>query len=678
MEKPVYIHAIRSAVPSNRMYQLHVLDYMKKKLGEESERSSFLDAVYKKSAIEYRHSVLRDFSPGDEQGRAPGQTESGASWTLFQEGNVPGTQERNKVFTQASELGGLVLGGTLFQPDIPQEGQPLGQGEFLAGPGAGSLHPNFDRGGITHLVTFSCTGFSAPGFEIYLQQQLGLSEDIQRTHIGFMGCYAAFPALRTARAICVADPEAKVLVLGIEFCTIHFQDDDDRETLVANSLFSDGLAVLLISGNPEDGNSAFELNSLVSRLLPGGENMMAWTLSDTGFKMKLSAYVPRVIESNIESLIDSACRAMGVSVNAVDHWAIHPGGRAILDRVANRLELESSDFPESYSVLNDYGNMSSVSIFFVLSRLHARLSRQRDGDTGAVSKEIIPGEGLFAVAFGPGLTMEAAMMQPLFGKARAEQHEGKQRLYGVDSWKLPVLWPDTRRRMEAPELMDSPVVDRGLLLKTIRQFEFINKMVSGNQRMLRKELFGKISETKELITVLDIGCGGGDILRWIVKTARKSGLQFRCVGIDPDKRILEQTKADCSAFQEIDIRRGSYQDLPRLRKDLGHIDYIISNHVLHHLGTEEAGEFIRLAREHAARGVIINDLRRSRLAYFAYSIFALFLPRPSLAYYDGRLSILKSFTRKELFQAAEGASKGGKNTFTGRIAEKFPFRLLIT
>jgi predicted naringenin-chalcone synthase len=248
---------------------------------------------------------------------------------------------------------------------------------------------------ITHLITVSCTGFSAPGFDFYLAKELPLSPALHRFHLGFMGCYAAFPALKLADSICRSDPEAKVLVVNVELCSVHLQQKEDVDVIVANALFSDGVSAALISPDPGDSQGArIAFRHFATRTAPDSEEDMAWSIGQNGFDMKLSVYVPRIIERNIAELIDAAMESSGLSREAVDIWAVHPGGRAILDKTAATLGLEESAFAPSYDVLREYGNMSSATILFVLKRI---LEDSREGN-------------VFATAFGPGLTLEAAHM----------------------------------------------------------------------------------------------------------------------------------------------------------------------------------------------------------------------------------------------------------------------------
>ena len=248
---------------------------------------------------------------------------------------------------------------------------------------------------VTHVVTVSCTGFFAPGPDYLLVRQLGLPVTTQRFHLGFMGCYGAFPALRLAQAVCRADPEAVVLVVCAELCSIHLHVGDDLDTILSSSLFADGAAAVLVSGRaPGAGSETVTLDTLGTTLSDEGEADMAWTIGDLGFDMVLSRYVPRILGSSLPAAVPSLLGL--VEPAAVDRWAIHPGGRSVLDHVQTALGLDDDDLAPSRDVLRRYGNMSSPTVLFVLAELLRQPAAGR--------------EQLAALAFGPGLTVESALL----------------------------------------------------------------------------------------------------------------------------------------------------------------------------------------------------------------------------------------------------------------------------
>ena len=259
--------------------------------------------------------------------------------------------------------------------------------------------PGMDFADITHVITVSCTGFFAPGPDFYIVQDLGLAPSTQRFHLGFMGCYGAFPALKMARAFCMSDPEAVVLVVCLELCTLHLEPSEHIDDIIASSVFSDGAAGAIVSArSPEKSNRSLRIETLLSTIAPDSEGDMAWTIGDHGFDMVLSTYVPRILGANVSSIVESLLQKSARSFKDIDHWAIHPGGRAILDKVQEGLELEENALDLSRKILREYGNMSSATILFVLEEF-LKSDRMSSGDT------------MYAMAFGPGLTVESALFE---------------------------------------------------------------------------------------------------------------------------------------------------------------------------------------------------------------------------------------------------------------------------
>ena len=248
------------------------------------------------------------------------------------------------------------------------------------------LGHNYDRKDITHLITVSCTGMIAPGLDLQIVELMELRKDIFRTSVNFMGCYAAIHALKIADAFCKADPNAKVLVVATELCTLHFQREQTMDNIMSSLLFGDGSAAALITSDdhPVEG---LIIDSFYSEIIPKGKRDMAWELSSTGFLMTLSGYVPDLIEEDFSTIVDKATGG----AKAVTHWCIHPGGKRILEAIEKSTGIEKAELEASAKVLNDYGNLSSASILFVLKEMMSRPGRI---------------EKMFGAAFGPGLTVE--------------------------------------------------------------------------------------------------------------------------------------------------------------------------------------------------------------------------------------------------------------------------------
>jgi predicted naringenin-chalcone synthase len=323
--------------------------------------------IYEKSGINTRHSVCDDFQ--HEKG--------GALFRTLADGSLdaPSTAERNAVYARASRAMSVSLARrTLLE--------------------CGS----FSSDEVTHVIFATCTGFTNPGPDYHIVRELGLRESVERYTIGFMGCYAAFPALRMAATICEANPRAVVLVMCLEFCSLHLQVSDEPDSIVANSLFADGAGCAIVSARePAAQKAAFRVGGFHSALIPSSESHRAWDIGNHGFNRILSSYVPDLIGANVRSMIEEALAQRGHSLEDVDAWAVHPGGPSILDKVQASLGLDPSALDASRKVLREFGNMSSATILFVLKEM-----------LGAPAE---PGSRTLAMAFGPGLTVETALLE---------------------------------------------------------------------------------------------------------------------------------------------------------------------------------------------------------------------------------------------------------------------------
>lgn len=245
----------------------------------------------------------------------------------------------------------------------------------------------------THLITVSCTGFLAPGVDNHLIRHLRLSPDIERTHIGFMGCHGVLNGLRVARAFTSADPAARVLLCAVELCSLHYHYGWDPQKVIANALFADGAAALV--GMVADTPAHWQLTASGSHVFPDAASAMTWTIGDHGFAMTLSRQVPELLQTHLRPWLADWLARQRLTLADVATWAIHPGGPKILDSVEAALGLERSATAVSREVLSQYGNMSSPTILFVLDRL-----RQREAPRPCV-----------ALGFGPGLVVEAALFR---------------------------------------------------------------------------------------------------------------------------------------------------------------------------------------------------------------------------------------------------------------------------
>ncbi|NLG98985.1 MAG: type III polyketide synthase [Chloroflexi bacterium] len=253
---------------------------------------------------------------------------------------------------------------------------------------------------VSDLIVVSCTGIDTPGLDLHLAGRMGMSPGLHRTCVLGMGCYGAFPGLLRAREAALARPGALALVAAVEICSLHFQPGDmSIENVVSSALFSDGAAAALVGTRPEGAQGGFP------RLIDAATfcdyqtfDHMAFHLTDHGFRMSLSAYVPRLLAAKIEEFVDGLLRRNGIERAGVRHWGVHPGSSRILDYVEQRLALQPGALDASRKTLFEYGNMSSATILFVLEQLQ-RQNHPQPGDLGVL------------MSFGPGLTMEGALVE---------------------------------------------------------------------------------------------------------------------------------------------------------------------------------------------------------------------------------------------------------------------------
>ena len=243
-----------------------------------------------------------------------------------------------------------------------------------------------DFGTVTHLVTVSCTGFMAPGLDYALVSRLELGRGTKRLHLGFMGCHGALNGMAAARAICAGDTSAVVLVVMVELCTLHYQQGAGRDELLPNALFADGAAAFCLRTASGGG---WHVESTATHLVPDTASLMTWNITDTGFRMTLDPSVPSVVARSLPPL----AAEWGWHDPVNDAWAIHPGGPRILDAAVEALGLAAAQVEASRSVLRGFGNMSSATTMFVVRELLDA-----------------PQEKMRLLAFGPGLTVEAATL----------------------------------------------------------------------------------------------------------------------------------------------------------------------------------------------------------------------------------------------------------------------------
>lgn len=362
----IAITAIGTANPPYKRAQLETASIISAALNLNPAEKRLLRSVYRATGIEFRHSVLPDYCKNlGEFEFFPNDPAS----------SFPATSARMQIYKQnALQLCLSAIENCLANLD------------------------GFDVSEITHVITVSCTGMYAPGIDIEIVQKLNLNSSTKRTAINFMGCYGAFNAIKVAEAICSAEPEAKVLVVSVELCTIHFQKSMSLDNMISNAIFADGAAALLIQANPKQ-KKFFTLNGFYCDLLPQSSNEMAWEIADNGFDIILSSYVPEVIQSGIARFTNNLLSEYELNLSNIDLFAIHPGGLKILQACEAALNITAEHNKYSYQVLRYFGNMSSATVIFVLKAIWDAMSLKEHN------------KNIFSCAFGPGLTLESMLLR---------------------------------------------------------------------------------------------------------------------------------------------------------------------------------------------------------------------------------------------------------------------------
>lgn len=245
------------------------------------------------------------------------------------------------------------------------------------------------------LAVASCTGYCTPGIDIRLAASLGLRPDAQRLLIGHMGCHAALPALGAAADFAAARGRPAVL-LCLELTSLHLQPASaDPQQMVTHALFGDAAAAVVL--RPDGTGPGLRIAEVAARTDTDTSGHMTWDVTDLGFRMGLSPEVPEVLGAHVGPLVKDLLSRHGLDVHDVRGWAVHPGGPRILDAVGDGLGLAPTALEPSRAVLAEHGNCSSGTVLLVLREL---LRREP------------PRGPLVALAFGPGLTLYAALLQP--------------------------------------------------------------------------------------------------------------------------------------------------------------------------------------------------------------------------------------------------------------------------
>lgn len=358
-----FITALGTSVPPHRFPQASIGEFMKKYMVLDDKRRRWVDQLVLQSQIRFRHSVIPDYGKNFED------------FTFYPNNPelspFPGVGRRMAYYKEKA---------------LP-----------LAVEAANACLNNADTEvrTITHLIVVSCTGMYAPGLDIELVQTMGMRGNVERTCINFMGCYAAFNALKVAATITQANPDARVLIVCVELCSLHFQKEGaDTSNLITNMLFGDGASAALIEGKKKEGKLTLAMINFASDLIPEGASDMTWEISDFGFVMNLTNKVPSMLSKGVESVF----KQLNDQNVYIDHYVFHPGGPRVLEALQAACHLENAALNGSYEILKEYGNMSSATLFFILQRLIR--------NAGVKS-----GEYILSAAFGPGLTCESALLR---------------------------------------------------------------------------------------------------------------------------------------------------------------------------------------------------------------------------------------------------------------------------
>ncbi len=342
-----YINRIATAVPEYDVHDAFVA-FAEQMLDDPRLRALFR-RMASRAEISHRYSFLNPH-------HTPIHFSSHDAHKFYRRGSFPDTAQRMHVFEQCAPV--------LMKNAV--DGLALNEQE---------------RAGITHVLVTCCTGLYAPGLDFEIVDHLGLSTSVERTMVGFMGCYAAINALKLARHIVRSNPSAGVLMLNLELCSLHLQETQDLEQVLSFLVFADGAAASLITAQQQ----GFAMDSFHAVMVPETRNLITWKIRGLGFDMLLSGQVP--------GELGRALHQGGLMAEApnIDLWAVHPGGRSVLDAVERGLDLSPNALAASRNVLSNFGNMSSATVMFVLQQM---LQQAQPGQQGC------------AMSFGPGLTAE--------------------------------------------------------------------------------------------------------------------------------------------------------------------------------------------------------------------------------------------------------------------------------
>lgn len=355
---------IATASPPFKVAQSYAASELKKRMGGTAAISRMIDMAANQSGIDHRFFVIKD---GEENASDKLFTKDGLHFS-------PDTKTRMTEYEKWS----IHLTKQVVK-ELAEKNK-------------------IDFNGIDRLITISCTGFFAPGLDYELIREFNISPRVKRTNIGFMGCAAALVGFNSVWEAMKQKDNENVLMVSVELCSLHLQTEPTRDNILANMIFADGAAAVYFSKNSISEKCRLEIQFAESFLFEDSAKFMGWKIGNNGFEMMLSSELPKIILNSAAPSARKILERNGINISQIKHWALHPGGRAILDSLQNGLELSDDQLKASREVLRNFGNLSSVSILFVLNNILEKA-------------QLIKDDYLCSIAFGPGLTMELVLLK---------------------------------------------------------------------------------------------------------------------------------------------------------------------------------------------------------------------------------------------------------------------------
>ena len=355
---------IVTASPPFKVSQSYAASELKKRMGGTSAISRMIDMAANQSGIDHRFFVIKD---GEENSSEKFFTKDGNYVS-------PDTKSRMTEYEKWSIL--------LTKQAVKELAEKN----------------NIDFGSIDRIITITCTGFFAPGLDYELIKEFNISPSVKRTNIGFMGCAASLVGVNSVWEAMKQQGNENILMVSVELCSLHLQTEPTRDNILANMIFADGAAAAYFSKTNISNEKKLEIQFAESFLFQDSAKFMGWKIGNNGFEMMLSSELPKIILNSAAPKAKEILTQKGIDISQIKHWALHPGGRAILDSLQNGLALSDEQLKPSREVLRNFGNLSSVSILFVLKNVLQTVELNKD-------------DYLCAIAFGPGLTMELVLFK---------------------------------------------------------------------------------------------------------------------------------------------------------------------------------------------------------------------------------------------------------------------------